>query len=209
MATNDASPFSATGAAASTTPPKPPGAKKLRPVLHEPCSSTLAKYHDSINQSLTHEPITPSNVRPDSAKYRSSSTHNLSAATASNQTLSQHRILEAKQKYRYMVKTKTFVDESLFGPTTSRPSSANQWNAADLSSRNNYGAASNSNHLTHQLMSNMAPLIHTPPVRSGQNTERTDSARSNLRGEIGAGQLSQRPSSARRPPSGNVKPWRP
>jgi len=66
----------------------------ITPIKHEPCSSTLAKFHEGVNYSLLleshHKPPTP-----------------------------RHPILDAKEKYKYMSRQKSFVDESLFGPPTS------------------------------------------------------------------------------------------
>lgn len=65
------------------------------PIKHEPCSSTLAKFHDGVNFSLYLEP----HSKPQTPR---------------------HPILEAKEKYKYMTKQKSFVDESLFASNTPR-----------------------------------------------------------------------------------------
>jgi len=127
---------------------RPPQAPKpnnqIGPVKHEPCSKTLSTFHDAVNSSLIHE-------------YR----HEPSSAKSS------HRILSAKDKYKYMAKQKTYVDESLFGSTTPRP-----WSASN--SRNELNRlTSGSSHLSHHLMSNMTPLIVNSPIPTAQNTARS------------------------------------
>lgn len=128
---------------------------RARPVIHEPCSSTLGKFHDSVNYSLVGE---------------------TTSRRGSNTPRSNHPILEAKQKYKYMAKQKSFVDESLFGGnSTSRgfyPSSDNTPDIYQYSKT----------HVTHDIMSNVAPLqirVGLHSSRSGAGSARVDSARSN------------------------------
>lgn len=113
--------------------------KTPRPAQHEPCSSTLGKFHDSVNYSLQGE----------SVATKKQSNHHIN-----------HPIIEAKQKFKYMTQTKSYVDESLFGDSTHRQNI--------LSSNSNH-------HLTHNLMSNMAPLIHnTSLIRPSSATPRVN-----------------------------------
>lgn len=67
------------------------------PIKHEPCSSTLAKFHDGVNFSLL-EPH-------------------------SNKRTVQHPVLEAKEKFKYMSRHKSYCDESLFASNTPRAQS--------------------------------------------------------------------------------------
>lgn len=130
---------------------------KHRPVIHEPCSSTLGKFHDGVNYSLINEP---------------------SVKRGSNTPRSNHPILEAKQKYKYMTNQKSYVDESLFGSCTPRHGYEANGN---MTNRETDIYQYTNNHLTHDLMSNLAPLqIHAPlrSNRSNINTSRLDSARS-------------------------------
>lgn len=64
------------------------------PIKHEPCSSTLAKFHDGVNFSLLEPPT--------------------------NKRTIQHPVIEAKQKFKYMSRQKSFCDESLFASNTPR-----------------------------------------------------------------------------------------
>lgn len=151
-----------------------------RPVIHEPCSSTLGKFHDGVNYSLINE----------------------TSRRGANTPRSNHPVLEAKQKYKYMVNQKSFVDETLFGGNTSRQGYQNFGNMfgkePDIYQRS-------SNHLTHELMSNLAPLqIHAPlrTDRSNLNSARIDSARS--RPDL---DLKENISYIRNKPE--IKPWRP
>ena len=70
-------------------------AQQQQPIKHEPCSSTLAKFHDSVNFSV------------------------LGDAHATRQS-PRHPILEAKEKYKYMPRQKSYCDESLFASNTPR-----------------------------------------------------------------------------------------
>ena len=85
------------------------GTSGARPVLHQPCSSTLGKFHDAVNFSLLNNELSltsraiTSTPPPPLASHRS------------NTPRSDHPVLVAKQKYKYMTKQKSFVDESLFG----------------------------------------------------------------------------------------------
>ena len=77
--------------------------KKSTPIKHEPCSSTLAKFHEGVNASLL----------LDSSSHQSSS---------NKPATPRHPILDAKEKYKYMSRQKSYVDESLFAS----PQSARQ-----------------------------------------------------------------------------------
>ena len=113
--------------------------KTPRPAQHEPCSSTLGKFHDSVNYSLQGESI--------------------ATKKHSNQHIN-HPIIEAKQKFKYMTHQKSFVDESLFG---------------DSNHRQNIFSSNSNHHLTHNLMSNMTPLIHnTSLIRPTSATPRVN-----------------------------------
>lgn len=114
--------------------------KTPRPAQHEPCSSTLGKFHDSVNYSLQGESV--------ATKKQSLQPIN-------------HPIMEAKQKYKYMTNQKSYVDESLFG---------------DSSHRQNVLVTNN--HLTHNLMSNMTPLIHNTSIRAKSATPRSNPEKS-------------------------------
>ena len=151
-----------------------------RPVIHEPCSSTLGKFHDGVNYSLISD----------------------TSKRGSNTPRSNHPVLEAKQKFKYMVNQKSYVDESLFGGNTSRQGYHNFGNMfgkePDIYQRSN-------NHLTHELMSNLAPLqIHAPlrTDRSNLNSARIDSARYKPDTD-----LKENINNARQKP--DTKPWRP
>lgn len=86
-----------------------------RPVLHQPCSSTLGKFHDAVNFSLLNESSSSASSPLSTRAMPPQITHR------SNTPRSNHPVLEAKQKYKYMAKQKSYVDESLFGGnTTSR-----------------------------------------------------------------------------------------
>jgi hypothetical protein len=159
--------------------------QSIKPVKHEPCSSTLAKFHDSVNNSLMYENI-------------ASSRKNIPHPPI-------HPIQEAKNKYRYMLKQKSYVDESLFGgsggnlatPRSVTPSFSNNYEY------NNNVNQNISNHLTHNLMSNMTPLIINPRPRSasasGPVSARPVSARQrdNLNSDMESNKLTYQ------------KPWRP
>lgn len=71
-------------------------------IKHEPCSSTLAKFHDSVNYSVV-------------------------ADTHSTRQSPRHPILEAKEKYKYMSRQKSYCDESLFASNTPRLNHDNQY----------------------------------------------------------------------------------
>ena len=139
-----------------------------KPVKHEPCSSTLGKFHDSVNHSLN-------------------STGSISSRRNNSAKLNEHHpIVEARQKYKYMENQKSYVDESLFGSATHRSNVNDNYNIR--------------NHLSHNLMSNMAPLMHNPPMRSAvssarqQQPERADEMRDKV---------------VEQPPRAPVRPWRP
>ena len=140
-----------------------------KPVKHEPCSSTLGKFHDSVNYSLNSSGLASSR-RNQSAKLNE-----------------HHPIVEARQKYKYMENQKSYVDESLFGSATHR-------------SNTNNDSYNIRNHLSHNLMSNMAPLIHNPPLRVApssarqQQPDRADEVRDRV---------------VEQPPKPPVRPWRP
>jgi hypothetical protein len=157
--------------------------QSIKPVKHEPCSSTLAKFHDSVNNSLMYDNI-------------ASSRKNIPHPPI-------HPIQDAKNKYRYMLKQKSYVDESLFGgsggnlatPRSITPSFTNNYENHNLNQNFN-------NHLTHNLMSNMTPLIINPRPRSAS----------------ASGPLSARPVSSREADCKNIiesnkltyqKPWKP
>jgi hypothetical protein len=111
--------------------------KTPRPAQHEPCSSTLGKFHDSVNYSLQGESI---------------------ATKKQSHNQIHHPIIEAKQKFKYMTNKKSYVDETLFGDTTHRQ---------------NILLSNSNHHLSHNLMSNMTPLIHnTSLIRPSSATPR-------------------------------------
>ncbi|CAF0755319.1 unnamed protein product [Brachionus calyciflorus] len=154
-----------------------------RPVIHEPCSSTLGKFHDGVNYSLINDPITK---------------------RGSNTPRSNHPVLEAKRKYKYMTNQKSYVDESLFGSSTSRNGYYEQ-NYGNIFEKQPDIYQYSRNHLTHDLMSNLAPLqIHAPlrTNRSNLNSARPDSARS--RPDL---DLKENLSFTKNKPE--LKPWRP
>lgn len=137
---------------------RPPSApSRAKPITHEACSSTLGKFHDSVNFSLC---------------LNNTSRHHVE---------SHHPIQEAKNKYKYMVRQKSFCDESLFGSQSSRQTG---------------------HHLSHNLMSNLAPLIVNPPIRSQLN-----SARSNLGDQIDYSPERKLDTKVNNKPIG--KPWKP
>jgi hypothetical protein len=160
--------------------------QSIKPVKHEPCSSTLAKFHDSVNNSLMYDNI-------------ASSRKNIPHPPI-------HPIQEAKNKYRYMLKQKSYVDESLFGgsggnlatPRSITPSFTNNYDYQNVNQNHN-------NHLTHNLMSNMTPLIINPRPRSAS----------------ASGPVTARPRTARQEDSDKInsemnsskltyqKPWKP
>lgn len=147
------------GSARLKTRPASAGrARGAAPIQHEPCSSTLAKFHDGVNFSL---------MEPRGGRQSP-----------------RHPILEAKEKYKYMSRQKSFCDESLFASNTPRQSNRHD---------NRYIG----NHITHEYMSNQGPMTFNAPIR----TNRPDSARSAV------DHLDMRPKSSRieKP---YVKPWR-
>lgn len=177
-----------------------------RPYIHEPCSSTLGKFHNGVNHSLMN--------------YSNNGVVTTPGRYSSNTPRSNHPVLEAKQKYKYMTKQKSYVDETLFGNTNAN----NEQTAyADLyyslhgqtprnTSRDYYQQTKN--HLSHNLMSNAAPLIvHPPPPGSARplSSARVDSARKENSDPIDnatgrPGSASQRSTNSRSLPP---KPWRP
>lgn len=95
-------------------------ASSARPVLHQPCSSTLGKFHDAVNFSLLNETLSTTSRNASATSGRGSPARqplasHRSASTSSNTPRSDHPVLVAKQKYKYMIKQKSYVDESLFG----------------------------------------------------------------------------------------------
>lgn len=152
-----------------------------RPVVHEPCSSTLGKFHDGVNYSLVNDKT---------------------SRRGANTPRSNHPILEAKQKYKYMVTKKSFIDESLFGNSTPRFSYQNY---GDVYQKDIDVFQFSKNHLTHDLMSNLAPLqIHAPlpSNRSNLDSARINSARSRIDTEHKENYSCLKT----KPP---IKPWRP
>jgi hypothetical protein len=171
---------------ANSTKLRSNSARGARPVLHEPCSSTLGKFHDGVNYSMLND---------SSAVYR----------RGSNTPRSNHPILEAKQKFKYMTKQKSFVDESLFGGNTTSRMHMPTNGDTDF-------YQSSGNHVSHDIMSNMAPLQIRAGLqsnRSNLNSARADSARS-----IKQDELSKRTKENSTPyelkyQSDKPKPWRP
>ena len=136
----------------------------VKPIKPEPCSQTLGKFHDAVNFSLLIEP------HGDKKHVR-------------------HPIIDAKEKYKYMSRQKSYVDESLFGSCTPR-------------SRNEMPTQLN-NHLTHDYMSNNAPLMfNVRSARSDLGSARSHTSQTNMP----QNDLNNRPGS-----SGQkiFRPWRP
>ncbi len=77
------------------------------PIKHEPCSSTLSKFHEGVNYSL----LLDSHQKPPTPR---------------------HPILDAKEKYKYMSRQKSYVDESLFGPPSSARLRENEYSLGNL-----------------------------------------------------------------------------
>lgn len=150
-------------------------------VVHEPCSSTLGKFHDAVNYTL---------VNGSSSRRRS------------NTPRSNHPIIEAKQKFRYMVTKKSFIDESLFGNTTPRYSYQNY---GDVFQKEPDIFQFSRNHLTHDLMSNLAPLQIHAPLSSYRNN--LDSSRINSARPRTDSQLKENVDYLKSKPP--IKPWRP
>ena len=144
---------------------RPQSAGRPMPVKHEPCSSTLGKFHDGVNHSILIE----------SSFVKKSPRPNVS-----------HPILDAKEKFKYMTRTKSYVDETLFGSVTPR-------NRNDM---NQFLG----NHLTHDLMSNMTPLIHTSIM------SRPGSARSTIDTDTKIVQSDSKNAISQKPPP---RPWKP
>lgn len=165
----------------SRRPPQPP---PTQPIKHEPCSSTLGKFHDSVNFSLVLDTTRSRAHHPPPIE-------------------SPHPLIEAKNKYKYMVRQKSYVDESLFGNTSAR-SLTNR--------RGSFGNGGNvpspklnqylNNHLTHDLMSNLAPLIVNPPIRSQLNSARSVTSEIN---KIDSTTSTKNDLTSRKP----IKPWKP
>lgn len=107
---------------------------RVEPVLHKPCSATLGKFHDSVNYSLAGV--------------------NLSALTKP-QVDENDQMAKARNKYKYMLQKKTYVDESLFG-SSRETERRQQLNTTTDPLR----------HLTHYQMSNVTPLMVNPPIFS-------------------------------------------
>ena len=173
--------------------------RSARPYAHVPCSSTLGKFHDSVNHSLMHE-----NDNANHHQYRS------------NTPRSNHPVLEAKLKFKYMTNTKSYVDETLFGMSAvPDPAMVNPYYNIF------YGNGSTGttprcqadiyqharNHLSHNLMSNMAPLMLAPAPSSRLNSARPDSGRKENSDPVGQRKGSAAIASATRglPP----RPWKP
>jgi hypothetical protein len=122
------------------------------PYNHEPCSKTLNKFHDSVNHSLVN------------VTYRSNA-HKLN-----------HPVIVAKQKFKYMYNQKSFIDETLFGfeklITSSKSERTAETSPLDIYQNTRY-------HVSHNLMSNVIPLMHAPRPASSchVSTVRPDSAR--------------------------------
>ena len=155
-----------------------------RPVKHEPCSTSMAKFHESLNNSL----------------LAGEQGHHAAAAHPPP-----HPIIEAKRKFRYMTNPKSFVDESLFGNvgTVAQQQHMGESGQSRPMSRSSSGA-----HLTHNFMSNKAPLL----VSAAPASSRPDSARSTAQRSESA---TPRPQSARQQQQQQQtlakyqQPWRP
>jgi hypothetical protein len=127
--------------------PKPNLSIAAQPVLHRPCSATLSKFHDSVNFSL----------QGNNPLYMHSKNHQ-------NENDIRTR---ARNEYKYMLKKKTYVDETLFASHNPKVIKQIQFDQQDPK------------HLTHLQMSNMTPLIHNPPPARpiGSYSSRPSSAR--------------------------------
>lgn len=147
---------------AMTIKPRSQSARN-KPVVHEPCSSTLGKFHDGVNYSLV---------------------NGNSSRRGSNTPRSNHPIIEAKQKFRYMVTKKSFIDESLFGNSTPRYAYQSY---GDIFQKEPDIFQFSRNHLTHDLMSNLTPLQIHAPLSSNRNnldSSRVNSARPRTDSEL-------------------------
>lgn len=111
--------------------PKPNVSIAAQPVLHRPCSATLSKFHDSVNFSLQ--------------GYNPLCTHPKSYQNENDVRT------RARNDYKYMLKKKTFVDETLFTSHNPKVVKQTKFELQDPK------------HLTHLQMSNMTPLIYNPP----------------------------------------------
>jgi hypothetical protein len=175
---------------------------RAKPVLHEPCSSTLAKYHDSINQSI----IISTSPKKTLERTKSSTSFKPTQPFGSSNNTNR-RVLEAKEKYKYMTNPRTFIDESLFG--SPQLQSSRSHSNIYMNNDNYYLNHQAKDHLSHLLMSNYSPLIHNPPPQSSSTkstTERSDSARSTNRNKATINKSEQVEMSSRPPIS---RPWKP
>ena len=153
----------------NSTTAKPALASDAQPVIHKPCSLTLGKFHDSVNHSLTiHKDF---NDNQQSSNQRN------------------YQIFKAKDKYKYMLRLKTYVDETLFETGSKK---------YKHDFPNDFNVAPSANHLSHALMSNITS-IHSPSPKTPIVTSRSEpQSASNI--------TAQRSQSARNIKSA-TKPW--
>ena len=148
----------------------------MQPVVHRPCSATLGKFHDSVNYSFV--------VEGGSNKLNSSKTQ---------QQLNLDAKANAREKYKYMTRTKTYVDESLFGGATSNQHLKHEY-------------SNSSHHLSHSQMSHISPLIHNAPIQSARpQTGRVEM--SHINELINNNNLIT--NDARQSAKARAKPWKP
>lgn len=146
-----------------------------QPVLHKPCSATLSKFHDSVNYSFI----------VGGTKLNTSS-KNTSFVDSEYEMRKQIR-----DKYKYMTRTKTYVDESLFGTPNAQ---------LIRETPREFYTPPTSKHLSHSQMSNIAPLIHSSPFNTPLSATRSEQ------------QVNQNVNDlvvTNRPQTPSKRPWRP
>ena len=116
-----------------------------QPVIHRPCSATMSKFHDSVNYSLC----------VGGGNNANSNTSKLSSKHQDEEQMDAKA--KAREKFKYMTRTKTYVDESLFG-------SSNPTQQKRGETPKEFFHSSNNHHLSHLEMSQITPLIHNVPI---------------------------------------------
>ncbi len=157
----------------NSTTSKPPLPSDAQPVIHKPCSLTLGKFHDSVNHSLTiHKDFNDNHKRSNQRNYQ---------------------MFNAKDKYKYMLRLKTYVDETLFETGSKK---------YKHDFPNDFNIAPSANQLSHALMANITS-IHSPSPKTSIVTSRSEQqSTSNI--------TAQRSQSANnRHIKSTTKPWMP
>jgi hypothetical protein len=145
----------------------------------------MGKFHDSVNYSLC---VGGSNLN--TSKQSSTKHHDEEQMDAR---------AKAKEKFKYMTRTKTYVDESLFG-------SSNPIQQKRGDTPKEFFSSSDNHHLSHSQMSQITPLIHNIPiVTARQNSARGVADMAQVNDLINNSQDTRNLSSSKT----RSKPWKP